>query len=363
MIRLKLMICISQLSKGGAERVVVNLANYLSQTNDVTIVVFRKGTVQYDVNDKVKTIELDKVDTENHKIIRNIKRIIKLNSVLKKEKYDVTLSFLPKPSYMMLFLKLFRKNKVIVSVRNDPRIEYKSFISRALMKWLYPRADGFVFQTEDARNYFSEEIKEKSVVIANSLNKDFIVDSFSKKRTNAIVTVGRLAKQKNHKLLIDAFEKFNKEVSNCKLIIYGDGSDRSNLQEYINSKNLQNKVFLAGQISDVKKKIYDARMFVLSSDYEGMPNALMEALAMGIPCISTNCPCGGPKMLITNNFNGFLVSVNDSDLLCKSMLRLYNNQELQNKFSQNSIARMKKYNPNIINKKWLDYFKKINSSK
>ena len=355
---MKIMICIGKLCKGGAERVVSNLANYLSKNNDVTIIVFQKTKIEYEIDPRVKIIELDNKEKYTIKIFRNINRFIKLNGIIKNEKYDVTLSFLPKPSYVTLFLKKFRKNKVIVSIRNDPKIEYKSKINKFLMKWLYPTADGFVFQTTEAKNYFSNDIQNKSKIILNSLNEDFIIDKpYEGIRDKVIVSVGRLEKQKNHLMLINAFAKIHKNFPDYKLIIYGDGNLRSELEDNIKNLNLENYILLPGVENNIKEKIYKASLFVLSSDYEGMPNALIEAMTLGVPCISTDCPCGGPRELIIDGQNGFLTEIGNVDLLSNKIEAILKNEYNLNKISKESNKLKNKINPKIINKEWEDYLK------
>lgn len=360
---MKLMICISQLCKGGAERVVVNLANYLSQKNDITVVSFRKGTLEYDIDERVKLVELDKTNTTRFKIMRNIRRFFLLNKLLKNEKYDVVLSFLPKPSYMLLLLKKFRKNRVVVSVRNDPKVEYRSKLNRFLMNWLYPSADGFVFQTKEAQNYFSKSIRKKSIIIVNSVNPNFIVDyPYAGKREKVIVSVGRLTRQKNHLLLVNAFNEVHKKFSNYKLIIYGEGSMRGELENRIRELKLEKFVFLPGVENNIKDKIYKSSLFVLSSDYEGMPNALIEAMCLGIPCISTDCPCGGPRELIKDGQNGFLVEVNNLNMLVEKIINILDGEIDLSIISNNANKLSNKMNPIIINKQWKDYLKKIKDS-
>lgn len=355
---MKIMICIGQLCKGGAERVVSNLSNYLSNNNDVTLVIFRKTKIEYKIDNNVKVIELDEKEKTKFKIIRNINRFIKLNKIIKKGKYDITLSFLPKPSYIVLLLKKIRKNKVIVSVRNDPKIEYKSLLNKILMKWLYPTADGFVFQTNEAKNYFSSKIQNKSEIILNSINQDFLVDKpFDGVRDKVIVSVGRLEQQKNQLLLIKAFGLINKKFPDYKLIIYGDGSLKAKLEKEIFKLNLTKFIELPGVENNIKSKIYKASLFVLSSDYEGLPNSLIEAMVLGVPCISTNCPCGGPKELIDDEKNGFLTEVNNVKMLAEKIEAILSGKFDLQKISINANNLKYKINPIIINKQWEDYIK------
>lgn len=358
---MKIAFCIGSLNKGGAERVVSNLANYLIKNNDVSIITTINSDIFYKIDSKVKLFKLDhNYKGKVNKFKKNRQRIFELKRIIKHQKFDVIISFLPEPSYRVLFLKLFNKKiKVIVSVRNDPRVEYKSIINNLIMRFLYPKADGFVFQTEDAKNYFSKKIQQKSVIIPNPINENFMCKPFDGEREKIIVTVGRLEKQKNHKMLINAFSQVSNKIPEYKLIIYGSGSLKEELEQLIKKLKLNNKVILAGQIDDVKDKIYKASLFVLSSNYEGMPNALIEAMALGLPCISTDCPCGGPRYLINNMENGVLVELNNENELAKNILNLIANPSLAKKIEEKASTSIKKLNPERINNKWIEYVKSI----
>lgn len=356
---MKILICISQLTRGGAERVVANLSNYLCKEHDVTLAIFRKRKIEYELNEKIKLFELEEEKNKNkNKILKNIYRYKKLYEHLRTEKYDVILTFLPEPSFYVLSLKNKLNLNVIVSVRNDPKVEYKKLIYKLLMKIFYIRANGFVFQTNEAKEYFCDEIQNKSRIIMNSVNSEFI--NFNKEideRKNTIVNVGRLSNQKNQKLLINAFAKFSKKHEEYELVIYGDGEKRTELEELVKELNMNAKIKLPGIENDIISKIYDAKMFILSSNYEGMPNALIEAMALGIPVISTDCPCGGPKELILDGENGFLVEVNNEEMLLKMMLKLAEDADLQLKFSNYKNEFRDRVNPNIINEEWENFLK------
>lgn len=357
---MKILFCLGSMTKGGAERVVANLSNWLIKKHNVAIVVTPPDKSLYELDSDISFMTLDYVnDKKDNIIFRNIKRIKRLNKYIKDFDPDIILSFLPEPSYRVLFLKPIDKKKIIVSVRNDPKIEYKSLFNKMIMKILYSRADGFVFQTEEAREYFSKKIQERSIVIPNPINPDFICKPFNGIRDKSIVTVGRLEKQKNHKLLIDSFYLIKDEFKNYKLLIYGTGSLEKELKEYVEYLKLNKLVVFKGQINNVKDEIYKSGLFVLSSDYEGMPNALMEAMAMGIPCISTDCPCGGASFLINDGENGFLVPVGDKEQLAEKMKEILLDTKLSKKFSTNSSKISKIVDPKVINDKWFDYINEV----
>lgn len=348
-------IFIGGLGTGGAERVVCNLSNFLSQRHNVTIITVGDVTSSYKLNSDVQHISLSENLNNNHFVVKNIKRIIKLNKIVKNQSQDIFLSFLPVPSFMLLFLRKKIKVPIIVSVRNDPKIEYASKIFNVLMRFLYPRADGFVFQTEEAKNYFNIIKIKTSEVIPNPINEDFINQCFTGDRKKKIVAVGRLTQQKNHMLLIDAFAQVADKHSEYKLIIYGEGPLRFELKNRIKELKMEDKIQLPGNVNNIKDHIIDATLFVLSSNYEGMPNALMEAMALGIPVISTDCPCGGPKYLIKNNQNGLLVPVNDCYQMSAAIEKVLSNNDYSRVIGKEAAQIAKELNPRNIYEKWEKY--------
>ena len=357
---MKIVFCIGSLGKGGAERVVANLSNYFIDKYDVTIIKTIKDENEYELNSKIKVFSLDKTKKICSNFVkRNIERAKTLINIIKKENPDIIISFLPDPTYTLMFANLFLNKKVIISVRNDPKIEYNTFIKRMLVKLLYTRADGFVFQTEDAKNWFSKKIQNKSTIIPNPINEKFIKDSYNGERKKEIVTVGRLNEQKNHKLLIEAFEKVVKKHSEYVLKIYGTGYLEEELKTYVKAKNLENNIKFMGQSDNVKDDIYKSGAFVLSSDFEGMPNALMEAMALGLPCVSTDCPCGGPKFLIKNKKNGILVPIKDANKLANGINYMIENPEKAKFMGIEANKITNDLNPKKINDRWEKYILEI----
>lgn len=376
---MKICFFITTLTKGGAERVVANLANYLSNNNEiekVDILNMYNTEKEYKINSKIDIYTLDKKYIDHKKLANNHKQPLKflfhiikvikyrklkhnLKKFLGKAEYDAIICFLPEPSFMMLSLKKYAKCPIIISDRNDPNLEYRGVRNNYLMKKLYPRAKGFVFQTEDAKNYFKDIIKCKSTIIANPVNEKFVAKSFETNREKNIVNVGRLEEQKNQKLLIQAFSNMNKKFSDYKLIIFGDGSLKKQLEEYIEYLNLTDRVILAGQVDNLEEKICKASLFVLSSFYEGMPNALIEAMCLGVPSISTDCPCGGPRMLIQNGRNGILVENNNSEELTKAMEKILSDKEELFSIGKNAMKLSEKLNSDVINSKWIKFIKNV----
>lgn len=329
---MKILLYIDMLHRGGAQRVMSNLAAHFSEKHDVVLVNDFLPDPQravYAVPDNVKRVYLQE-SLSGNVIVKNIKRIVRLRKIVKAENPDVVLSFLGAPNKRMLISTVGLKCRRFVSVRNDPNYEYGSGkINRIIAKLFFTLADGVVFQTEDAAKYFQASVRKKSTVIFNPVAKVFRDTERSQELKN-IVTVGRFDPQKNHILLLEAWKELEGEFPDEKLVIYGDGALRAQYEKYISDNGLGDRVELPGVVTDVPSVLSKARLFVLSSDFEGMPNALMEAMSVGVPCISTDCPCGGPKMLIDDGKDGYLVPCKDITALKSAICNAlrYENLEL-----------------------------------
>lgn len=353
---MKILFYINAIHDGGAERVMVNLAKYFSDTGYETILVTSFiDTWEYKIEGNVKRLTLEEKEIKQGRIKRNFSRIVKLRDILKKEKPDVAVSFMAEPNFRLLIASLGLNVKTIVSVRNDPNKEYAGKIGKFVGKWILPIADGCVFQTKEAQEWFPERLQRKSTIIFNAVKEEF----FHIERTpmvGEIVACGRLVSQKNHKLLIDAFAEVVKEHPYARLKIYGEGSLRDVLQEQINKLGLQENAFLMGATNDVAKALQTADLFVLSSDYEGMPNALMEAMAAGVPCISTDCPCGGPRELFRELLYNQLISIKDKNSMAEKIdMFLSADKEGKTRLARKTKELAKCFSSIKINSFWENY--------
>lgn len=360
---MKICFTINSLAKGGAERVMSCLANEFIKENEIDIITLTNVEIAYELDTKIKVIPLGNKKHNSYeskrenKIIKAFKvldRVKKMKKTLKKVKPDLIISFLPEANFITLLAKN-KKQKIIISDRNDPKIEFASKIYRFLFGRLFRNVDGFVFQTEDAKEFYNENIDMKNKVnkiIYNPINNSFLVKNYSINRNNEIVSVGRLTEQKNFRLLIEAFSDISDEIPDYKLLIYGEGDQREELEKLIKEKNMSNKIILKGVTKNVKEKIYNASLFVLSSRFEGMPNALIEAMSLGLPVVATDCPCGGPKKLITNGENGFLVKNNNKKELEEAIKKIINDKELSERLQKNAIKIQKLVEPQKVFSEW-----------
>ena len=308
-------------SFGGAEKSLINLSNWCAHSGfDVTLASVEGDVKAYPVDKDVRFLGYP-IKPNSSKMSTHLQMRRNTLDAIKKVNPDVVIGFWVHPLYYGGFLLKQKNIPYIYSLRNDPSREY-SRITKFFMKKVVKKSSYIVFQTAEAQDYFGDLGKGKSSVIHNpTYIKPGQYEKVSEP-DNRIVTVGRLNEQKNHKLLISAFHKLvcsNAKYSNIKLEIYGEGPLRGELESLIKELKLNNKVSLPGAYPEVLDRINGARLFVLPSLYEGMPNALIEAMCLGIPVISSDCPCGGPRELITDGVNGYLFKNNDLDDLVAKM--------------------------------------------
>ena len=224
---------------------------------------------------------------------------------------------------------------------------------------LFRFADGIVLQTKQARDFFPKYLQKKSIILPNSINPAFLTVQKELEREKEIVLVGRIDSNKNQRMLLEVFADIAHEYLEWSVRIYGEGEDREELEQWVKGKGIENQVFFMGQVSDVSEKIKKASIFVLPSRCEGMPNALIEAMTVGLAVISTDCPCGGPADLIQNGKNGLLIKVDDKKALELVLRKLLEDEEYRLQLASNAVKIIEKLHPDIVNKQWEKYIEDI----
>ena len=352
---------IGSLHKGGAERVFVNLAEYFyEQGYQVTIVTQYQYENEYTYSEGIVRILSDLTPWEEGNRLSNIlRRHRKLRRIWKIQKPDLVLSCIGKNNFMAILTTLFLKTKVVVSVVGEPTEEYYTGVMRFLAKTLFLLADGIVLQTKEASRFFPVKIRNKAVILKNSLNPAFIKERFEGDREKVIVSVGRLDANKNQALLLRAFLAIAEEYPDYRVILYGEGEERAKLEQIVKEAGLRSRISLPGVTTDVVEAIYKASVFVLTSNTEGMPNALIEAMALGLPVISTDCPCGGPKDLIQQKENGILIPVHDEKALQVALRFLLDNPEHAQEMGRKAAKIQKELDPAVTNQAWKVYFEAV----
>ena len=350
---------ISTIREGGAARVMVNLANqFCKEEYKVIFVTNFPDKNEYVLNNKIERISLEEKESAENILIKNFKRIKALRSLIKTSGVKYCVSFMQENNVRLILATLFTKAKGIISIRTDPKKKYLGIKGFLISKFLYRLADGIVFQTQEAQEFFPKTIQNKSTIIFNPVADNFYQTERDAEPKN-IVTCGRLNAVKRYDLLIKAFARIFNKYPQENLLIYGQGKMKKDLELLIAKLGLQNRVFLMGQSNDIANILSHAKIFVLSSDYEGMPNALMEALAVGVPSISTDCPCGGPRKLIKDGENGLLVPCNNEEMFALAMEKLLSHPNQAKQMSENARKQAQFYRSETITKQWENLIKEL----
>lgn len=339
------------LGDGGAARVISVLAEELANNGyEVTICSYPfKNRKEYRHAENVKYVKFDMQHQKG--ILYKIERIVKLRNEIKKHKGATVISFEYFMNMQTVVAMVGLHNKLIISERNDPARVGGKTPTRQMRNFLYRFADYLVCQTQDALEYFPKKIQEKSVVILNPIKAN-LPEPWRGERKKQIVNFCRLEKQKNLPLLIDAYEEFYQTHPDYTLVIYGDGRERCNLEKYIRTKGLETLITLRPAVQNIHDQIKDATMFVSSSNYEGLSNSMIEAMAIGLPTICTDCACGGARMVIKNGENGVLVSVGEKTQMVLAMSNIAEQSEWREKLSQNSRNLRDVLSSRVIVRKW-----------
>lgn len=337
---------------GGAARVISVLAEELANRGyAVTVCSYpRKDREEYRRAANVKYVRFEMKHRKG--VLYKIERIAKLRKEIRKHKDATVISFEYFMNMQTVVAMAGLGNRLIISERNDPAAVGGKTPTRQLRNFLYGFADCLVCQTRDALEYFPKNIQRKSTVIMNPI-KENLPEPWQGERKKQVVNFCRLEKQKNLPLLIDAFEAFYQTHPDYTLVIYGNGKERDSLTEYIRTKKLEKVITLHPAVQDVHDRVKDAEMFVSSSDYEGLSNSMIEAMAIGLPAICTDCPCGGARMVIQNNENGILIPTNNKEKLLNAMCAVAENPDFASKMANCAQSIKEKLSSEEIGREWI----------
>lgn len=254
--------------------------------------------------------------------------------------------------------------KILYAERNAPELEFPSDTSdkKHIFKML-SKIDGAVLQTKDELKFFGDTIK--NAVVINNPVKANLPEPYVGERKKTVVSFCRIAKQKNLPLMINAFIEFHKVHPEYTLEIYGNTVEQIEddlKQEYIemiSSLKADEYIKILPPRADVHSVIRDCAMFVSSSDFEGLSNSMIEAMAIGLPCVCTDCLGGGAREVITNGENGLLVPMNDVAALANAMKKMAEDSELSENCSRNAAKIRGELSAETIAGKWLDVIESI----
>lgn len=353
---MKIIFVTNSLGFGGAAKVLSFIANGLSKKYDVSIINFCTSDTTQKLSKNINIFNIKETNILNtNSRYEQIKFIIK---VCKEVNPDIIVSFLHVPNMLSVLVGKILRIPVIISERGDPYVTLKSDYKSKIVHYLiYNQADGAVFQTKGAKMAYSKKLRQKGIVIPNpfenTIGKDIIRFNDSEK---SIVFPARFEiQQKRQDIMIKAMEIIVTKHPDYILKFWGSGPDEITIKNLVETSNISKNIKFMGVSKNVIQDILTSRIFVLSSDYEGMPNALIEGMAAGLACISTDCSPGGARDIIKDNINGLLVPCGDFKKLAEAVCKMIEDTRFAEKCIENRNITLQNFNPDKILKKWEEY--------
>lgn len=348
---MKICFLIPSMTGGGAERVTANLANKMDEMgHEVTILMVASDEVAYHLSEGIK---VNTFGSRSHgALIGRVKKIFEFRRYFKAHKDTVFIAMATETNMFAALASIGIPVKLLVSERSNP----ERFEQKKMRDFTYMFVKKIVFQTEDASSCFSKRLQDVGRIIANPVAEGTL-EPFYGERSKRFVAVGRLQEVKNHKLLLEAFAEIAAEYEDYDLYLYGEGKTEEQLREQCRQLEVAERVHFEGFCSDVNEKIRDASAYILTSDYEGISNSLLEAMAMGIPVVSTDCPIGGSRMLIEHKKNGLLIPVGDKSALTEAMRYIIEHAEDAKRMGEEAEKVKERFSIQAIADAWLEYMK------
>ncbi len=349
----------NSISYGGAAKMLCFVANELSKRE------FSVSILNYDTT--IKNIDYSQKINEGIKVydyrvggIKGLKRLHQISytkKIAKEIKADVIVAFTFIPNAIGQIVGKMLNIPSIMSERADPYITVTdSFADKLLLK-IINRSAGGVFQIQGAREFYDKGLQERSVVIPNPIFiKDDIKFSDFKNREKSVVSVGRFGNgQKRYDIMLEAFKIFSEKHSEYVLKLYGEGPDEKFIEEEIEKFKLQDKVVIKGFTSNPMRDTLNDGIFLITSDFEGISNSMLEAMAIGLPVVATDCSPGGARMVITDHEDGLVVPTGDCEKIAQALCEFAENEELAIKCGNNARKVIERFSPDKLLKQWEDY--------
>ncbi len=347
---------IYSLNSGGAERVVSTLSNGLSNKFNVTIITLIDTVPFYKLNDNINVISCGKaVNTKNNFISSlqaNFQLYSSIKEICKNQSIDIIIGFMTTTNILSILAARNLKIPVIISERIYPAFGKLSKFWRVMRRVTYPKANILVVQTKPILEYFNAFMKiEKLKILANPISSTLqeAKDNIQIPKENIILNVGRLTNQKGQEIAIRAFSSVNPQ--DWQLHLVGEGPKRKEYEELISKLKMTDKIKLIGRDNNISNYYLKSKVFIFPSRFEGFPNALTEAMYMGLTCISTNCPTG-PSELIEDGVNGFLTPLDDVTLFAEKIKELISNPELSERMGIKAAVSVSHLEENKVVEQW-----------
>ena len=355
---------LNDLGHGGAQRFVSNLANRFAQDGcEVFIATEWYAEEEFAIDSRIRRVHvgLCEADERKGRIAQFLIRLQNLKRFVKKVKPDVLVPIAQSANYRGLMACGKSNIPVVISIRTDPKDHYERFGDAFMIRHYFPQAAGCVYQTEDQRAFFKPYLQEGTRIILNPVNPKYF-DAPRLPREKSVVQHARIVGFKNHAMLIDAFLQVHAKHPDYVLKIFGpDDGDGTwqKLEAQIKEHHAESFVFLMGDSDTLEQEIPKGSVYAFSSDWEGLPNTLLEAMAMGMPIVATDCPCGGPRTVIEQDVNGLLVPVGDRDAMAAGIIRLIEDRALAERLGEQARQIRTRTDIDMIYSQWKDYLEEI----
>jgi len=350
---------------GGVAKVLAFVANSCFQDGmDVECLSMSREKETIDLEDGIRKRYLPYLIRGNKfsQILYKIVYIISIRALIRELKPDIICVFRVDLVRMISIATYGISLRIIGSERGDP--SGYTVVQRRKYERALKRCSAVIFQTEYARDFYCKQIQSKSLVIPNpAILRRGVLKEYNGERKKVIISCGRLSSEKNFIGLIKAFAKVSNKLNQYNLRIYGSGPEERALRSLVRELALEERVFLMGDHPDLFLEEFDCCMFVLNSNTEGMPNALIEAMSIGIPCIATDCPVGGVRFLSDSGRRVLLIHPNDEEMLARKMVELALSPSLQAILTKNALEIREVLDPTTIAKTWSNLVKSICSEK
>lgn len=387
----KIYIILFTLTIGGAERHASSIANFLAEKGfDVKILLLQDNKVEYTLSDNVEVVSISDFSDTTKGTDLNVfsKAALKIKKRFFKQQYAKTdfllyikkqysdklisyfnnqpdidhstvISFMTIPNICAAIGKKRLNYKLILAEFNSPHLEFApDSPENYYKKKFFQFADGFVFQTEEQKEFYTFLPNVKKQVIPNPI-EEISIAPYTGERKKEIVNFCRLSVAKNLPLLIESFSMLSKDFPEYSLVIYGDGPLKKETESYIEHFSLQKKAFIKPFCKNVLELVRTSAMFVSSSDREGISNSMLEAMAIGLPCVCTDCPAGGARMFITPYKNGLIVPVKDKNAMYEAMKYMIQHPDEANAMGKNATAVKNILEKNQILNRWVEFISTI----
>ena len=364
---MRMTLIISSLSLGGAERVLSILAKYWTESgHSVTVVTLGASSTDWFVlHPAVIRIGLDLLAPSRnfaHAILSNVKRVQCLRTAIQRSQPDIVISFMDRMNVLTLIATRGQNIPVIVSERTDPRHHVIGRCWNALRGRMYRYADAVILQSNSVQAWANQEnLSHLTHVIPNPIDPQVAKVSSVEERGNAkhvVVAMGRLTASKRFDLLLDAFARCSDANPDWSLLIIGDGVERQRLELRSRELGIAKVTRFAGQVRDPSLLLREADIFVMTSEYEGFPNALLEAMACGLPVIACDC-ASGPRDIIRKGVDGILVPPNDWAGLTSALDWLMKNPRERQRFGMRAVEVVERFRIDRIMRLWDDLIGRI----